>query len=293
MANRQESPPPGGAVARPILRSLALSDLPAARALSAAQGWPHREEDWRFVLGLGEGVAAEHDGQLAGTALGWRYGPGFATLGLVIVSKAARGRGIGRALTAAVLDRLGRRTVLLNATHDGLPLYRSLGFAPGWEIRQFQGASFSPPSVAPPPGHRLRPLDPRDGTMLAALDERATGMPRQALIAALLSVAEGVVLEREGEAVGFALLRRFGHGQVIGPVVAPDEGGARALVAHWLSSRPGQFIRLDVPAETGLPGWLRSLGLEDAGPATGMAHGTPPRPDGTLRRFALVSQALG
>ena len=70
MANRQESPPPGGAVARPILRSLVLSDLPAARALSAAQGWPHREEDWRFVLGLGEGVAAEHDGQLAGTALG-------------------------------------------------------------------------------------------------------------------------------------------------------------------------------------------------------------------------------
>ena len=151
MANRQESPPPGGAVARPILRSLVLSDLPAARALSAAQGWPHREEDWRFVLGLGEGVAAEHDGQLAGTALGWRYGPGFATLGLVIVSEAARGRGIGRALTTAVLDGLGSRTVLLNATSDGMPLYRSLGFVPGREVRQLQGASFSPAPGMPPP----------------------------------------------------------------------------------------------------------------------------------------------
>jgi GNAT superfamily N-acetyltransferase len=293
MATRQETGPSGDTTTRPILRPLALADLPAARALSAAQGWPHREEDWRFVLGLGEGVAAEQDGRLAGTALGWRYGPGFATLGLVIVSEAARGRGIGRALTTAVLDRLGSRTVLLNATSDGMPLYRSLGFAPGREIRQLQGASFSPPPVAPPPGHRLRPLAPGDGAKLAALDERATGMPRQALIAALLPVSEGLVLDRDGEAVGFALLRPFGRGLVIGPVVAPDEGGARALIAQGLSSRPGRFVRLDVPAETGLPGWLRGLGLEDAGPAMGMARGTPPRPEGKARSFALASQALG
>ena len=293
MATRQETRPSGGTTARPVLRPLTLADLPAARALSAAQGWPHREEDWRFVLALGEGVAVEQDGRLAGTALGWRYGPGFATLGLVIVSEAARGRGIGRALTTAVLDGLGSRTVLLNATSDGMPLYRSLGFVPGREVRQLQGASFSLAPVLPPSGHRLRPLAPGDGAILAALDERATGMPRHALMEALLPVAEGMVLDRDGEAVGFALLRRFGHGQVIGPVVAPDEGGARALIAHGLSLRPGWFMRLDVPAETGLPGWLRGLGLEDAGPATGMARGAPPRPEGPVRRFALVSQALG
>lgn len=43
-------------------------------------------------------------------------------------------------------------------------------------------------------------------------------------------------------------------------------------------------MRLDVPAETGLPAWLKELGLEDAGPATGMARGAPPR------NAALVSQ---
>jgi GNAT superfamily N-acetyltransferase len=275
------------------LRPLEGADLPAARALTTALGWPHRLEDWAFGLSLGEGLAAELDGALVGTALGWRYGPEAGALGLVVVADPAQGRGVGRALTEGVLQILGERSVMLNATLAGAPLYRSLGFAPVSTVRQHQGSSFSADFVPLPAGQRLRPLGRSDAPTLAALDACALGMRRDALIEALLPVSDGVVLDYQGEAIGFALIRRFGHGQVIGPVVAPDEAGARALIAHWLGSRSGQFIRIDVQDAVGLSPWLQSLGLAEVGTGEGMMRGMPPRGDGTVTGFALVSQAMG
>jgi predicted N-acetyltransferase YhbS len=275
------------------LRPLEGADLPAAQAMTAALRWPHRLEDWAFGLSLGEGLAAELDGLLVGTALGWRYGLEAGALGLVVVADSAQGHGIGRALTEGVLKILGERSVLLNATLAGAPLYRRLGFVSVSTVRQHQGSSFSADFVPLPAGQRLRPLGRSDAPTLAALDARALGMHRAALIEALLPVADGVVLDQEGEPIGFALIRRFGHGQVIGPVVAPDEAGARALIAHWLGSRSGQFIRIDVPDGVGLSPWLQALGLAEVGTGEGMIRGMVPRGDGTVTGFALVSQAMG
>jgi hypothetical protein len=102
-----------------------------------------------------------------------------------------------------------------------------------------------------------------------------------------------VVLDRDGEAIGFALLRRFGRGQVIGPVVAPDPAGAKALIGHFLGSHPGQFLRVDVPEAAGLSDWLEELGLKDAGIVFRMVRGSDVQPVGPARGFALISQAFG
>ena len=65
------------------IRSLTTDDLAEAHGLTAAVGWPHRAEDWRFVLDLGFGIAAERDGKLAGTAIGWRYGSTAGAVGMI------------------------------------------------------------------------------------------------------------------------------------------------------------------------------------------------------------------
>ena len=71
-------------------------------------------------------------------------------------------------------------------------------------------------------------------------------MLRQALIEALFTHAEAtVVLDHDGSAAcGFALLRRFGRGHVIGPVVAHDADGAKALIAHLSGLNAGRFTRI-------------------------------------------------
>ena len=61
-------------------------------------------------------------------------------------------------------------------------------------------------------------------------------MNRDALLDALVVGSQGVVLTRDHDPVGFSLFRRFGRGYVVGPTIAPDVGGATALISHWLGS---------------------------------------------------------
>lgn len=276
------------------IRPMTAGDLADAHALCRAVQWPHRQEDWAFNLAQGQGLVAERDGTVVGTGMCWLYGDAAATLGMVIVAPELQGTGIGKRLMSGLLDILQGRTVFLNATAAGLKLYESLGFeAIGRRIHQHQGAAFSVPVIAPGPGERLRPIGRGDTAALIALDSAATGMDRAQLITSLLDEAEGLILDRDGEPAGFALFRRFGRGHAIGPVVAQTVDGAKALIAHWLASRHGMFIRIDVPDDSGLTGWLEELGLAGVGPVETMRRGRPLADRRSPRGWAIVSQALG
>jgi predicted N-acetyltransferase YhbS len=274
-------------------RPMSKADLPAAHGLSQAVRWPHRLEDWQFVHRLGTGFVAEEDGALIGTALCWKYGKDHASLGMIIVSPAHQGKGIGRELMTRVLDELGCRSTLLIATPAGQPLYERLGFVATGTVHQHQGTMAAAAPVALADGESMRPLDPAsDGPALAELASRGLGMPRDGVLASLLEVAEGVVLERGGEAIGFSLMRRFGRGHVIGPVVAPDNQGARSLIAHWSAAYGGSFVRIDINAASGLSQWLTELGLAQVDAGVSMTRGASLVQDPEVRQFAIVNQAL-
>jgi hypothetical protein len=213
---------------------------------------------------------------------------------MVIVDPARQGQGIGRKLMNAMLDRLDGRAVMLNATGEGLPLYRKLGFEPVGTIHQHQGAAFSLPIALLGADERVRPMGRRDHAVIAELDRKAAGLERGPLIAEMLrDRARGVMLARDGEAIGFALFRRFGLGYSIGPVVAPNVEGAKALITHWLGSKAGMFTRLDVPGDSGLREWLENLGLAGVGEVTTMVRGIVPARGAGAKTFAITSQALG
>jgi len=275
------------------LREMTSEDLVAAHALSREAQWPHRLEDWDFMLRVGQGVVAERGGAVVGTAMGWTYGADAATVGMVIVSPECRGGGVGRKLMNAIIERLGDRTILLNATDVGLPLYKSLGFKAVGGVHQHQGAAFSVPIIALRAHERVRPMGAGAAAVIAELDRKASGLERGVLFAELLKTAQGVVLDRDGEATGFALFRRFGRGYAIGPVVAPDGHGAKVLISHWLGSNAGMFTRLDLPYDSGLSSWLVDLGVAGVGRVTTMARGELPAREDTAATFAIVSQGLG
>lgn len=275
------------------IRPLTTHDMPSAAALSRDVNWPHRLEDWQWVLSLGHGLAVCSQGRLQGTAMWWRYGRQMARIGMVIVDPAAQRAGIGRHLMLELLQQFDEPTVLLNATSQGETLYRQLGFQPVGTIVQHQGTYFTGPLVLPRTGERVRPVGRNDLDCLIALDAEALGIGREAVIKALMETGEAVALDRGGETAGFAFFRRFGRGYTIGPVVAPDPEGAKVLIAHWVGSNVGMFIRIDVPATAGLCAWLDELGLVRASQVTSMVRG-PVLPCGTtVSVFAVVNQALG
>ncbi|HET6972057.1 MAG TPA: GNAT family N-acetyltransferase, partial [Phenylobacterium sp.] len=249
--------------------------------------------DWEFLFAAGLGVVAERDGAIVGTTLAWLYGEDAAALGMVIVSADCRGGGVGRKLMDAMLERLDGRTVQLNATDVALPLYKTLGFVSTGGIHQHQGTPSSVPIVSLREGERVRPMGKGDLAAIAELDHKATGFQRRDLLARVLKGAQGVVLDRDGEAVGFTIFRRFGMGYAIGPAVAPDAQGAKALISHWLGSNAGMFSRLDLPHDSGLGAWLGDLGLPEVGRVTTMVRGPAPARDTSAATFAILSQALG
>jgi len=275
------------------LRTAGLSDADACQRLSAAIGWPHRREDWEFALSLGQGFTLSIEDAVVGVGLWWGFGATHATLGTIIVAPDQQGQGIGKVLTEQLIAATEGRTLGLVATPQGEPLYARYGFIAIDEVRQHQGDW---PELAAPvlaTNEVMRPATAADLPLLAQLDGEATGLPRAHVLEALLARGHAILIERNGAAVGFGFLRRHGHGWLIGPVAAIDDAAACNLIAALLAARRGDFVRIDVPARTGLGAWLGECGLPLVASGVVMARGAAPAAPGPAHRFALVNQAMG
>ncbi|MCK9703669.1 GNAT family N-acetyltransferase [Pseudomonas syringae pv. syringae] len=275
-------------------RPVTAKDIPAAHALSVSLKWPHREQDWAMVQRTSEGFVAEHDGQLVGVAFTCHQGD-WSSIGLVIVRDDHQGKGIGRRLMKLCLDATAPRTPVLNATELGAPLYRSLGFVDFARIQQHQGIADLSGLLAPKDDLPIRTLGPTDHAELIRLANAGSGLDRTAVLTDLLSrdAERAVGIEYAGQLQGIALLRRFGRGHIICPVVARDVDQAQRLIEHLLQQIPGMFVRFDILADCGLAAWLEGLGLPCVDRAPRMVLGTPPASVPDVQQFALVTQAIG
>jgi GNAT superfamily N-acetyltransferase len=267
---------------------LGADHLDGAVALSRQAGWPHRPEDWALLLGLSRGFVALAGSRVVGTINLTPFGHA-ATINMVIVDAAMRGKGLGARLMQLALEAAAERECRLIATEEGLPLYRKLGFHKVAVIRQHQGIVLP---IEAPANVSWAAAD--TAVEIAALDRDATGLDRGALLEALQKVALFAVIRRNGQVAGYAAIRRFGRGDVIGPVVARDAADARQLLSFLLSGRTGAFVRVDTPRDLGLCDWLSGLGLKDVGGGIAMRRSDAiTHEDNGVRVYALASQALG
>ena len=263
--------------------------LGAALTLSRQAGWPHRPEDWEMARALSEGVVAIEGDRVVGTVLVTPYKQDCATINMVIVDQAMRGRGLGRKLMHAAMELAGDRPLRLVATADGLPLYEKLGFRQTGRILQHQGIAAE---RAAPTATSAAAMT--DFSAITELDRQAFGADRADLIAYLAKVGElAVVRRRNGSVSGFAVLRSFGRGEVIGPVIAGNVEDAKALVTHFIARRPGAFLRVDTTTAAGLSGWLAEQGFAHVGGGIAMMKPSIPAVDSVATIFALANQALG
>ncbi|ROM79064.1 GNAT family N-acetyltransferase [Pseudomonas brassicacearum] len=276
-----------------VYRSMTAADVPAAHALSVQLKWPHRLEDWAMLQRVAQGFVVEDQGRLIGTAFTCPQGS-HATIGLVIVDDEYQGQGIGRRLMEQAIEACGSRTAILNATLAGAPLYASQGFVDFGHVQQHQGQALAPALQALAAEERCRSLTAADHAELIQLANAGTGLDRTVVLNDLFNVVEhSIGLERDGHLCAFALLRPFGRGRCIGPVVAETPEQARHLIAVLLAQVPDAFVRIDIPSNSGLASWLEEAGLKHVDTVAQMARGTPPEATGAVRQFALVTQAIG
>jgi len=275
-----------------VIVDLASEHLDAANALSEEISWPHRREDWELFHELGEGLVAMQGDRVVGTIMAFRYGENYASVGMLIEATELKGSNIARMLMIAILDRLSNVNIMLSGTHERMPLYYSLGFMPYNIVHQHQGLAPSMPLAAPRQGERVRPMGENE-TELGDLYSSASGADRTSLFNRLAKDSSGVVLSRDHEPVGFALLRRFGRGRVIAPIVAPDFEGAKLLATQLMGARVGRFCRIDVIEGYGMSKWLEAVGLPKVETVTLMVRGTPPIITDGPHVFGIAAQAYG
>jgi GNAT superfamily N-acetyltransferase len=278
-----------------MIRPMHACDLAAVHGLAQRMSWPHRLEDCATLFELGNGaVAVDEKGETVGVGMRWTFGRDTGTVGMVLVAPERQGKGIGRALMTTLISELAPRALLLNATAEGLGLYEKLGFVPTGLVRQHQSPWWLASATPPAPTIPVRRAVPADHASLCALDAAAFGADRSALIARLLAAGEAWLVERSGRPAGFAALRTFGRGRMIGPVVAASEDLAIALVSAAARAVPPGLLRIDVPAHADrLGSWLAAAGLPSVDIVTAMVRGNWPATQKELQRFGLALQALG
>ena len=224
---------------------------------------------------MATGVASAHG------RVGW--------VGTIFVAEPERGRGLGGAITAAViesLDRAGCATLALVATDLGRPVYERLGF----ETRTFyQTYELEGRSPAGPPGKAevrpeesgtddpawpggIRPFGPADVAEAAALDAVATGEDRRTVLAAMTAVDGGLSLRlADGSMAGFVLRAPWGGGAT---VARSADAAIHLLDARRLRAGPDHVVRAGLPLENDAGrAALEAAGWRATWPARRMEHG--------------------
>jgi GNAT superfamily N-acetyltransferase len=258
--------------------------VPAVNAIREG-GWGERLRSFEFFLAYPDAYpfVAESGGQIVGTSVATQNGD-VGWVGLVFVSPAMRGRGLGRDLTAATLDcfaELGCKSVVLAATDLGRPVYERLGFEIDGGYVIFNG----PPRTDIAPDRRVRPLTPNDLPAISELDRTASAEDRSGLIRAM---PEGWVLDDAGTIRGYALRTPWG----LGPAVAPDPSDGAILLEVLRTQAKGDTMTLAPATQNNAAiDYLRQIGFEEQRHLPRMVRGDPvtwtPEHIWTIFSFAL------
>jgi GNAT superfamily N-acetyltransferase len=188
-------------------RLLTEADVPAALELSTAAGWNQTAEDWRRIITLEPEACfgIDCDDKLVATATLICYGTDLAWIGMVLTHRDYQRRGYARELMQTTLDLADFRrvrSVKLDATDQGRPLYASMGFEDEQPIERWQRAAGEPVG--------------------ASLDRIAFGADRSRLL----------------DALGSALHRPGTRARYLGPIVAANPATARTLIEYAIACAP-------------------------------------------------------
>lgn len=229
------------------IRPMTADDLADGLRLSEQAGWNQTRDDWSRWLGLQPDgcFVGDWEGRVSATVTTCLFGP-VGWIAMMLVDPSLRGQGIGRALMTqalAFLESRGARTIRLDATPLGQPLYESLGFVGEYRLARHGGIV----AAARVEGSG-EPVGPNWEGRLLALDREVTGTDRGKLLRKLLAEAPEScrVMLCEGQVAGFAMQRPGRRATQIGPCIASPEVGV-PLLAGTCDRLAGRPIILDIP----------------------------------------------
>jgi GNAT superfamily N-acetyltransferase len=250
------------------VRPFTTNDVAFGMRLKAAAGWNQTEADWRRTLELeptGCFVGA-CDGIDAATLTTAVFGD-VAWIAMVLTDPAFRGRGLATALmkhAIAYLEDRGVRSMRLDATALGKPVYEKFGFRVVTEETRYFGAPIIDPDRQEVGLRSLLPLPIEQVASAGRIDSQATGNDRTRLLSLIARDWPQLawVWLNVDRATGFLLARRGSRAAQLGPCVAESADSGRWMMSLGLNALAGQPVYVDVPfANVGANELVRQRGL--------------------------------
>ena len=237
-----------------IFHTLTEQDVPAANELLLAafngvvndvsRCLPLRPNDWLFALS---------DDKPVGVGGATHYGP-FSFIGMMGVSPAMQGHGIGRAVMEELLRRIEARgcpTVLLDASKAGERLYPRLGFVEDDGVSLLQRTDIV--EIAPSQNDAISQLQASDLPALTAFDATYFGAARGHVLASYLAddpQRAFIARDPDDSITGFLIAQK----DMLGPWTATNAEVAEQLLSRALTLPFAGAPRAIIPAsnEAGL-----------------------------------------
>lgn len=260
------------------IREMSVDDLRTVLGWAAEEGWnPGREDAAAFHAADPEGfLLKEIDGDPVAAISVVNHDPEFAFLGLYLCRPEFRGRGHGIDVWRAGIAHAGSRSIGLDGVPDQQDNYARSGFVTYGSTVRYEG------QVATGPDPRVRPATPTEIERLIVSDAQTSGMQRRAFSTAWFSQSrtrQTLVLGDGTDITAFATFRRCGVGTKVGPLCAPSEKDALALLASNPFSTAGDPLIADVQNGSALGGLLERRGFAPTFETARMFSGTAPNSD--------------
>ena len=223
------------------------ADLAFCDELRRLAGWNQRLEDWALYLRLAPRgcFVAELEDRPVGSVTTIDYEKKMGWIGMLIVHPGCRGGGVGSHLLEHAVEHLqteGVRTIKLDATPQGEPLYKRIGFESELQITRWIA---KPPHTSVNHPLQTRAMKAADLTAAIRLDEKAFGAARGALLRELHKESiQSIVYDINGTMVGFAMLRPGTNANYLGPVLGSE---ATTLALAAIANSPARDILWDIP----------------------------------------------
>jgi GNAT superfamily N-acetyltransferase len=199
---------------------LAEEMVGSAFRLSMQAGWEQTEEDWRRFTRMESArawVLLDEACEVRASYSIAHYGGGTVWIGMILVDKILRGRGLGSAAFAAAMREAARfqpKVLGLDATDLGEPIYAKAGFETVAPIRRWAGVLRRRESA------RL-PVEEGFSDRIAEFDHQSCGVDRGELLRDFSRHGARILrLEEGARCAGYAVLRPSRTALQLGPVVA-------------------------------------------------------------------------
>lgn len=273
--------------AKRTIRALQPGEVTLLIDWAAGEGWnPGLRDAALFHAADPNGFIGAFVGdEMAAGIAAVAYGAEFGFIGLYISRPDLRGRGHGRAVWNAGMDRLGSRMIGLDGVAEQQANYRSMGFEAVYRTVRYSGRLGAGEADA-----GLSRVTAEMHDAIAAFDRRFFPGPRAAFLEGWLKPPhKALAVIRDGAIVGYGVARQCRQDWKIGPVVAAQEADARSLL-EGLAAGLGD-VHVDVPDTSGaMVDFLLAAGFAPGFETARMYKAGKPE---TPPPFAVASLELG